>query len=125
MKMLRGTSGWYYPGLGLIAGTALVIFLVAPGIWIGLVALVAVILISVMGRARKRVEGDRATKEPARIWILGLVSLTVICGVAWYLTVVEGLAWAAWAGGIALFGSFIAIGFLAEGTLVQVPSEEL
>jgi len=109
---------WSFFVLGAIVGAVSVVFLLAPGIWLGVAAVVGTILIVVLDRVRRQVD-ERPRSAIRRstavwVWVVAIVAVAGIAAVAWLLVTNERADGAAWVAGLAISGVVAGAGLIND-----------
>lgn len=108
---------WYYLLLGALAGSAIVVMLLAPGIAGSIAVLMLVLTNAGLQELRRRISGD-----PPRAWsgralpytVSGIVLCLGAIALGWYLVIGLGITWTAWVIGALVFAVIAVGGWLGE-----------
>lgn len=115
---------WYYLILGVLAGSATIVALLAPGLPATLAVLVLVIANPLLGALRRRISGEPppAFRGPALPYtVSGIVLVLGAFALGWYLVFTLGITWVAWAIGAGVFAVVLVGGWLADRAALTTP----
>lgn len=116
------TPWWYYFLLGDLAGAAVIVMLLAPGVPGSLAVLILVIANALLEALRRRISGEPPPAFRSRALpytVTGIVLVLGALALGWYLVTSLGIAWVAWLIGAVIFTVIFVGGWLGDRAALQ------